>query len=146
MNKRSIMLGGGLITGLATTLAVNPLAQGLGSSPLASATPVAATKAIATSAAVQTGASKATRTISGSAVTMPYGTVQVQLTVSGKTITGVNVLQAPSGRNQQFTDYAVPTLTQEVLSAQTANVSIVSGATFVSDAFLQSTADAIAKI
>lgn len=152
MEKRRIMLAGGLATGIASALAVNPLAQGLVASPLAAASPVAATTAAtkeaaaaSTSASAASPAASASRTLTGSAYSMQYGTVQVALTMSGSTITDVQVLQAPGGRNQQFTDYAVPILTQEVLQAQSANVATVSGATFVSEAFLASVQSALAQ-
>ncbi len=144
------------MAGLVATVAVNPIAQTLAAPTIISASPVAVTTKT-TSAAASAASSKqapvnggtapnATRTITGAAVQERYGTVQVALTVKGRTITDVRVLQVPGGSNQQFADYAVPTLTQEVLQAQSANVNIVSGASFISGGFLQSVASAIAKI
>jgi uncharacterized protein with FMN-binding domain len=65
--------------------------------------------------------------------------VQATITVTGKKITNVSIT-APednprsAGINQQ----AVPLLQSETLQAQSANVNLVSGATFTSDAYIQS--------
>ena len=144
------------MAGLAATVAVNPIAQSLAAPTTISATPVAvttkSTAAVTTATKTKRASGNgsatpmATRTITGDAVQERYGTVQVELTVKGKTITNVQVLQAPGGSNQQFADYAVPVLTQEVLQAQSANVNVVSGASFISGGFLQSVASAIAKM
>jgi uncharacterized protein with FMN-binding domain len=151
MNKRTIMVGSGLVTGIAATLVVNPLAQSFAASPLVSASPVAlttSTKTVATpnSKTTAKAAATTTRTITGGAAQEPYGTVQVSITVTGKKVTDIQVLQVPGGRNQQFADYAVPTLIQEVLSSQSANVAVVSGATYVSEGFLASVQSAMQKI
>jgi len=93
-----------------------------------------------------TPTSPASHTIDGDAIDTWYGPVQVQISVTGKTIDAVNMLQVPNGRNQQFTDYAVPTLIQEAMQAQSGQISGVSGATHTSDAFIQSLQSAVAKI
>jgi uncharacterized protein with FMN-binding domain len=74
-----------------------------------------------------------------------YGTVQVQVVVSSGHVTNVNVLQAPSGRNSRYTNYALPILTQETLDAQSANISTASGASFTSRAFIKSLQSALSK-
>ncbi len=156
MKKRAFLVSGGAVAGLAATVVVNPIAQSLTAPAIINTSTVAVTtkttsapasvKANTASAKVAAATSNSTRTITGSSVQERYGTVQVAITVTGKKITGIQVLQVPGGRNQQFADYAVPALTQEVLSAQSANVSMVSGASYISGGFLQSVATAIAKI
>ena len=74
-----------------------------------------------------------------------YGTVQVQIVVSGGQITTVNVLKAPSGKNSSYTNYAVPILTQETLDAQSANISAAGGASFTSRAYIKSLQSALIK-
>jgi uncharacterized protein with FMN-binding domain len=71
--------------------------------------------------------------------------VQVQLTVAGKKITAVDVVQYPdgNGRDREINSYAIPTLVQETLSAQSANIDMVSGATVTSDGYLTSLQSAI---
>ena len=85
-------------------------------------------------------------TIDGDAINTSYGPVQVQITVENRKITAVTMLQVPGGRNQQFTDYSVPTLIQETLQAQSANIAGVSGASHTSEGFIQSLASAVAKM
>ena len=80
----------------------------------------------ATSSGLNNGtASQGSRTITGDAVSTHYGNVQVEIAVTGTHIDAVNVLQAPSGRDQQWTDHAIPILVQETLSAQNAEISNV---------------------
>ena len=86
------------------------------------------------------------RTLTGDAVQTAYGPVQVELIVNGTQITAVNVLQAPSGRNQRFSDYAIPILTQETLEAQSANISSASGASYTSMGFIQSLQSALSHL
>jgi len=58
--------------------------------------------------------------------------------LSGK-LTDVVALQLPTGRRSgQISSYAEPILHQEALKAQNANIDLVSGATYTSDAYSQS--------
>jgi hypothetical protein len=72
------------------------------------------------------------------------GQVQVQITVDGGKITAISTPVTLSGRNAQFANYAVPTLTSRALAAQSASIQGISGATYVSSAWKQSLASAIA--
>jgi len=71
--------------------------------------------------------------------------VQVRLTVTGGTISKVDVLQYPSGNgtDQQINDYALPILTQETMDAQSAQIDMVSGATVTSNGYLESLQSAL---
>ena len=86
-------------------------------------------------------------TYTGSAVDATYGTVQVQVTIGGGKITKVTFLSQPGGRGEsvQINANATPILSQEAISAQSANVQTVSGATFTSNAFIQSLQSALTK-
>ena len=81
----------------------------------------------------------------GSAVTTRYGIVQVKITVSGKKITNVSFAQltAFDGRSQQINSDAAPILLQETLSAQSANIDSVSGASYTSEGYVQSLQSAL---
>jgi uncharacterized protein with FMN-binding domain len=81
-----------------------------------------------------------TSTVTGPTVNTQWGPVQVQLTVSGGTITHVDVLKYPNGngRDIQIANYALPILIQHTLDAQSAHIDMVSGATFTSYGYLQS--------
>ena len=74
-----------------------------------------------------------------------YGPVQVQVAVSGSTITDVAVLQYPDrdGRSVQINQYALPQLINETLDAQGSAISMVSGATYTSQGYLQSLQSAL---
>lgn len=88
-----------------------------------------------------------TGTVDGSAISYRYGTMQVSVTLSGGTITEVTVLQAPSsGKDAQYTNRSVPVLHDEALSTQSANISIVSGATYTSEAYIQSLQSALDQL
>ena len=116
-----------------------------------SATPTATpTKsATATPSATKTTAPAVAKSSSGTfvgpAIFVNYGTVQVQITVSNGKITDAKALQAPNGRSQRWTDMAVPTLRQQTLSAQSANIQGASGASYTSYGWYKSLQGALAK-
>jgi uncharacterized protein with FMN-binding domain len=70
-----------------------------------------------------------------------YGFLRVRLDVQGGRIAGVQVLRYPSDNptSRYINSLALPYLKNEVISAQTAYVDMVSGATLSSIAFLRST-------
>ena len=66
--------------------------------------------------------------------------------MSGGQITDVKTLALPSGgRSGQIAAYAAPQLRSEVLTAQSAQVNTVSGATYTSEGYLQSLQSALDK-
>lgn len=83
----------------------------------------------------------------GSVADAYYGNVQVQAVVSGGKITDVQFLQYPNTHSTSvyINSQAMPFLKQEAIQSQSANVSIVSGATDTSMAFQQSLAAALAQ-
>ncbi|MCR4329665.1 MAG: FMN-binding protein [Candidatus Roizmanbacteria bacterium] len=76
-----------------------------------------------------------------------YGNIQVQAVIQNGKIADIQFLQYPSDRSQsrQISQYAMPLLKSEALQAQSAQVNIVSGATYTSQAFVQSLASALTK-
>jgi uncharacterized protein with FMN-binding domain len=86
-----------------------------------------------------------TTTVTGSVADTQWGPVQVELTVTGGRITEVNVLQYPSGnpKDAEINDYALPILTQETTSSQSASIDMVSGATVTSTGYIESLQSAI---
>jgi uncharacterized protein with FMN-binding domain len=113
-----------------------------GGSASASATP--STKAGSGSGPTSASTS-ASHSYTGSAVDTRYGPVQVRIDVSGGKITKIDVLQYPNGmqRDQDINSYALPVLNQETLSAQSARIDVVSGATYTSDGYTQSLQSAL---
>lgn len=80
-----------------------------------------------------------THTITGPAVDDPYGVVQATITVTGRKITNVSITAPEDNpRSASINSYAVPALRTETLQAQSANVSLISGATLTSEAYVQS--------
>lgn len=84
-------------------------------------------------------------TFTGQAADTRYGAVQVAITVSGGQITDVSVPQYPNTerRDEEINAQAIPILVSETKSAQSAQVDMVSGATFTSDGYTQSLQSAI---
>ena len=74
-----------------------------------------------------------------------YGPVQVSVTIANGTITEVTALQLTNdgGRSVAISAQAAPILRSEVLTAQSAQVSNVSGATYTTRGYLTSLQAAI---
>ena len=96
-----------------------------------------------TTGAPTTGA--ATHTVDGDPVDNRYGTVQVRVTLRGNRIVDVRSIQMPMGHQRSvfITDQAGPYLREEALHAQSAQIDIVSGATYTSDSYAQSLQSAL---
>ena len=79
-------------------------------------------------------------TYTGPVVQTRWGPVQVKITVQGGKITKVTILQQPSGngRDAQINGQALPILIDETVTAQSANIDMVSGATVTSDGYVRS--------
>ena len=87
----------------------------------------------------------ASGTFTGPVVNVNYGYVQVEITVSNGKITDVRALQAPSGRNDRYTNYALPLLKQQTLAAQSTNIQGASGASYTTYGWRKSLQGAMAK-
>jgi len=100
-------------------------------------------------AATTVPAASSTKSINGSftgpAVFVNYGTVQVKITVVNGRITDAVAVQAPSGRNDRWTNMAVPILKQQTLAAQSANIQGASGASYTSYGWYTSLQGALAQ-
>jgi uncharacterized protein with FMN-binding domain len=98
-------------------------------------------------AASQKAAPPAVRKVSGAPVMTPYGTVQVRVTLRGGRIVSITNLALPFDRShsQELSQVAGPLLRSEALKAQSANIDVVSGATYTSDGYAQSLQSALDK-
>ena len=94
-----------------------------------------------------TGSAGGNTTVTGDPADTRWGTVQVQITVSNKKIIGAQAIQYPNGngRDQQINSYALPILSQEAVTAGSAQIDAVSGATVTSDGYIQSLQSAVDK-
>ena len=79
-------------------------------------------------------------TYTGPVIDVNVGNVQVQATIKNGKISNVQFLDYPQDRNtsRRINSYAVPSLQQEAIQAQSANVDIVTGATLTSEGFQMS--------
>ena len=84
-------------------------------------------------------------TYTGSVEDAYYGNVQVSATISGGKLTDVTFLQYPDTHQDSvmINQQAMPWLKQEAIQKQSAHVDIISGATFTSQAFIQSLDNAL---
>ena len=80
----------------------------------------------------------------GPSVFVNYGNVQVQITVVNGRITDAIAVKAPGGRNDRYTNMAVPILKQQTLAAQSANIKGASGASYTSYGWFKSLQGALA--
>ena len=106
------------------------------------ATPAATASAPATQAAAPQGVNG---TFSGPSINVNYGNVQVQITVKDGKIVDATALQAPSGRNDRWTNMALPILKKQTLAAQSASIQGASGASYTSYGWYTSLQGALAK-
>ena len=91
--------------------------------------------------------STGSETVDGSSVQTIYGPIQVDITVKGGKITAVSVPVYPDGtmRDVQINEFALPELVQETISADSANIDTVSGASYTSQGYISSLQSAIDK-
>lgn len=152
--KRALLIATGTVGGLSAVLAVTPpqfmstqssamTLSAIGAKPVAMKT--AQTPAAQTPAAQTPATKSVSGTFTGDIVNIRYGNVQVKITVKNGKITDSQAVQAPSGRNQRWTQMAVPILRQQTLQAQSAKINGASGASFTSYGWHTSLVSALAK-
>lgn len=132
----------------ATTDAVKNSQQPQAASTPEAAAPSAASAATAQAAPVQQSAASATsETITGDSISTRYGDVQVSVKFNGSTIEDITALKLTDAdrKSVSISNRAAPMLRASVLKSQSAQVSTVSGATYTSDAYLESLQSAIDK-
>lgn len=120
--------------------------SGTGSSAASSGTGSSGTGTSGTS--TSSGSSTLTSgTFTGDSADTRYGPVQVKVTVSGGTISAVDVVDVPMSnpRDAEINQQAVPLLVQETVGRADAQIDFISGATFTSDGYQRSLQSAIDK-
>jgi uncharacterized protein with FMN-binding domain len=127
----------------ATTTLTTAAAQAGSGSTTATPTPSSTTPSSATSSA----SSSKTTTVTGDAASTPYGVAQVRVTIKNGKIADITAVQLPSNdpHSQQIAAAVEPMLRQSVLTAQSANIDVVSGATYTSTAYKSSLQSALDK-
>jgi uncharacterized protein with FMN-binding domain len=116
-----------------------------GTTSTASGTTAAAGTSSAAAASSSASSTATTTTYTGDAASTKYGPVQVEITVANGTVTDVSVIDYPSnnGKDQQINARALPVLVQETLDAQSADIDMVSGATYTGDGYTESLQSAL---
>ena len=157
----SINIAGGSDIGTSSSASASSSSTSSSSTGTKSAKPVATKKATAapttsgatqsataapattqTTAPVTTGVKDGTYT--GPSVNVNYGNVQVMITVSNGRITDAVAVKAPKGKNDRYTNMAVPILKAQTLQAQSANIQGASGASYTSYGWFKSLQGALA--
>ena len=111
----------------------------------APATEAPATQAPATTAPTTNSKTSINGTFTGPSVNVNYGNVQVKITVVNGRITDAVAVKAPSGKNDRYTNMAVPILKAQTLKAQSANIQGASGASYTSYGWFTSVQGALAQ-
>ena len=92
-----------------------------------------------TSGATTNGAQYADGTYRGAAIGEPWGTFEVEAIIKSGQLVDVKLVAEPGDRHSsQINNIAVPMLTQSALAAQSANIDLVSGATWTSESYAES--------
>ncbi|MCD2186348.1 FMN-binding protein [Actinomycetospora soli] len=141
---RRIALWG--LTTLSTVALLFSYRTSTSSSTAAEAAPTTSGATTTTAAAPSTASTSTySGTVTGAAADTRWGPVQVRVTVASGTITAVDVVQQPdsNGRDEEINAQAVPELVSETLQAQSAQVDVVSGATYTSEGYVQSLQSAL---
>ena len=109
------------------------------------ATTAPATQEPAASSSAATSSKSVNGTFTGPSVFVNYGNVQVKITVVNGRITDAVAVKAPSGRNDRWTNMAVPILKEQTLKAQSADIQGASGASYTSYGWYTSLQGALAQ-
>ncbi len=138
--RRSPIILAATIAGTAGVMAFHPQTPAVQNA-------TASTAPASTPAATASGGS-GNGTATGDAVDTQYGPAQVRVTVKSGKIVSIEAveLQSNDPRSQQISSSAAPILQQEALSAQSAAIDAVSGASFTSASYDQSLQSALDKL
>ena len=152
MKRASLLVLTGTVAGFAGVLTfhtrpASPTSLATSGSPPGGAHSVPSRRASAASSGAARPATarpaparSAVRSATGPNVPFGYGALSVRVVARGTRITDVSVaaIQTAEPTSQQISTQAIPMLRAEVLSAQGASIDGVSGATYTSQAYVQS--------
>jgi len=131
----------------ATPCAVVPAASAVpGASPEASADPCASPAPSLMPS--PSAAAVSPQVLTGQGVETGFGVVQVSITVEGTTITDVQAVALPYDRprSREISTIVEPMLRQEALQAQSAQIDLISGATYTSEGYAMSLQSALDQL
>lgn len=131
-----------LLANFHTTPTGANVVAGPGQAPATTAPPAQPRNTLPSSrgATTTTAPAGGSRTVDGPVVSTEYGDVQVRVVLDGSKIVDVQPLQLPSDRSRsaRISQEAGPMLRREALQAQSANIDLISGATYTSDGYIRS--------
>ncbi|MFI9763602.1 FMN-binding protein [Streptomyces sp. NPDC051963] len=141
--RRVVLAGAATVSGIVLLLSLKPGSDS-GAESVGGAAPG---QSIGAQESAQGGAQAiGSGSFTGDVADTQYGPVQVKLTVSDGKITKAEAVQAPSGgQSTQITGNAVPKLNQAAVTAGTADIDAVSGATYTSAGYKKSLQSALDK-
>jgi uncharacterized protein with FMN-binding domain len=135
----------GATTKATATKSAKPVATKSSGATAAATTEPVATTAPATTAPATNSKTSINGTFTGPSINVNYGNVQVKITVVNGRITDAVAVKAPSGKNDRYTNMAVPILKAQTLKAQSANIQGASGASYTSYGWYTSLQGALAQ-
>jgi uncharacterized protein with FMN-binding domain len=144
--RRIVLTSAATVSGVVLLLSLKPHTTPLLAGPPSSvASGGASASDGGTGSSGSSGSASGTRTLTGDTVRTRYGPVRVRVTVKDGRLTDVTALAFPadSPRDRQISSYAVPRLTREALTAQSADIDTVSGATYTSEGYRRSLQSAL---
>lgn len=147
MNLRALVLGSST-AGFALVLAFHSL-----QSPLQAVTPLRPPPSSTTTTpgaptSTTTAPPPGPRSAVGASQSYGFGTVSARVTVNNGRIVAVTtqILQTAESYSQGLANQVIPILQHEVIASQSANVAGLSGATFTTEAYLQSIQSALNQL
>ena len=152
-------LGWGVSTANGTLVLTSPAAAaspttttasdtGTGTSAPTASTPTASeTDTQASTTTTGTDAALADGTYTGETVTHRYGSVTVTVTISGGNISALSeqIVEDGERKSSMINSRSIPVIRDEIVAANSAQVSTVSGATYTTGAYLSSLQSALDK-
>ncbi|MEU9266115.1 FMN-binding protein [Streptomyces sp. NPDC048251] len=152
--RRIVLASAATVSGMVLLLSLKPhttpAVAGLASSPAPSSSSGASSGTAGSDGTTGSdgssgSAATGTRSLTGDSVQTRWGPVQVRVTLKDGKLTDVTAVTYPqeNPRDQQINAYAIPQLTREALTAQSADIDTVSGATYTSDGYRQSLQSAL---
>ncbi|MEU2927629.1 FMN-binding protein [Streptomyces sp. NPDC007251] len=148
--RRIVLASAATVSGMVLLLSLKPhtgptLATADTKSPTVSSSSAPSSGSSGGSSGSSSGSTTGSRTVTGDTVQTRWGPVQVRVTIKSGKLTDVTAVQYPQDnpRDQEINSYALPQLRREALAAQSANIDMVSGATYTSTGYQQSLQSAL---
>lgn len=146
--QASALTAGSSGSSTASSLSVGGTSSSSGTTATTARSSTTATTATTANAGAGAAGPVTTRSATGSDVGYPFGDLEVKVTMTGSRITDVAVVRHNTydPRSAMIDQYAMPLLRSQALTAQSAHIDGISGASYTSAAYAQSLQSAIDKL